>query len=486
MTLNLRQTSGNAIALLTSDAMNRATSFVLYALVARYLGAHEFGQLTLALTLFYTFQVFAVAGLKILITRQVAKDRSETGIYFTNACVIVAFSSICSLATLSGFLHLMHYTHATSLVILLLSLSLFPYAFSAICEGIFQAWEHMRYIPLVNVPVNIAKIGCALLLLSRGHGLYAIILILLLSQVAIAGVEAWILFHRFPKLHSPFNPRFSLNMVRSASTFLGIDGILAATGSLNIILLSKVANETQVGLFNAALQLMAPLLLVYQSISLSILPVMSQKVEPGFRSLRQISESAIELLLVVAVPTVAALFFIGDWVLSILYKNPAFVQAFPALRIIVWVLILQVFTSVLGQALVASHHEKVNLTAVVVGTVVNLLVGWPLISHFGLRGAALTVLVTKVADFWLHYVPVSRLFSGIWLGKIMWEPIAAGACMAVYLVIVTGRAVVRGFRRVDLYQRIDCSDYLGHRPPSPVQGHISLSVVRIAFRELDA
>src|SRR6202795_936711 len=90
MTLNLRTAGGNALSILTSDVMNRATSFVMYALIARHLGAQEFGQLSLAFSLFYMFQVFAVAGLKVLIIRQVAKDRSQSSLYFINASMIVA------------------------------------------------------------------------------------------------------------------------------------------------------------------------------------------------------------------------------------------------------------------------------------------------------------------------------------------------------------------------------------------------------------
>src|SRR2546430_12543962 len=33
-----------------------------------------------------------------------------------------------------------------------------------------------------------------------------------------------------------------------------------------------------------------------------------------------------------SLPSVAGLYFLGDRVLALLYKNPAFVQAFPALR----------------------------------------------------------------------------------------------------------------------------------------------------------
>jgi len=440
VSLNLRKMGGNALSILTSDAMNRATSFVLYALVARHLGAHEFGQLSLALTLFYIFQVLAVAGLKTLTIRQVTTDRSQTSRYFTTGFAIVTFSSFSSLALLFGFLRLMHYPADTTRVILLLCLGLLPYAISAICEGIFQAWERMHLIPYVNVPVNVAKVGCAFLLLTKKGGLLAVILILLASFFITALTEVWILFRKFPTHTEPVDYHFCLATFRSAVTFLGIDGTIAIMSSLNILLLSKLATETEVGLYSAATQLMAPLLLVYQSIGQSVFPLMCRKVEPGFESLRRISGQVIEGLLILALPALAGLFFLGDWALSVLYKNPVFVQAFPALRIVAWVLVSQVFTSVLGQALVASHREKVTLRIVAVDTLVNLLVGWPLIRLFGLRGAAIALLVTRLVDCCQHYIPVSRLFRGIPLAQITWKPIIAGVCMAAYLLLSSSQA----------------------------------------------
>jgi hypothetical protein len=48
----------------------QALSDVLYALVAHHLSALAFGQMSLALTLSYTFQIVAVAGTKALIIRR--------------------------------------------------------------------------------------------------------------------------------------------------------------------------------------------------------------------------------------------------------------------------------------------------------------------------------------------------------------------------------------------------------------------------------
>src|SRR6266481_6386508 len=138
MSISLRKIGGNALSILTSDVMNRATSFVVYALVARRLGTFEFGQLSLALSLFYTFQVFAVAGGKTLIVRQVAKDRSQTRMYFVNGCMIVSLASLLSLGALFTFLRLAHYASSTNLIILLLSLGLFPTRFRPSAKASFK------------------------------------------------------------------------------------------------------------------------------------------------------------------------------------------------------------------------------------------------------------------------------------------------------------------------------------------------------------
>src|SRR5262249_21473431 len=122
MSISLRNIGGNALAVFTSDAMNRAASFVGYAMGGRQVGGVEFGQMSLALSLFYIFQIFAVSGVKIMLIREVAKDRSLMRKYFVNGCLIVAVMSFVSLAALFGFVRAVHYMGSTKLVVLLLSL----------------------------------------------------------------------------------------------------------------------------------------------------------------------------------------------------------------------------------------------------------------------------------------------------------------------------------------------------------------------------
>jgi O-antigen/teichoic acid export membrane protein len=439
---SVRRIAGNALSILTSDVLNRATTFVLYALVARHLGAFAFGQMSLALTLFYTFQMVAVAGTKTLITREVARDRSQTGQYLVNGSIIVAVFSLLAMLLLVVFVRLMHYAAGTAAIISLLSLGLLPYALSALYEAVFQAWERMHYIAYANVPVNLAKVCLAWLLLSQGYDLYHLIILLLASYVTVAGIEWWLLYQCMAVPRTRLDLQFVLTIIRATGPFLGIDVLIAIWASLNVVLLSKLAGEIAVGLYSAANQLMVPVMLVCQNIMFSLFPIMCRRFDVGLHLVKHVAEYMIELLLAMALPTTVGLFFLADSALVLLYGKEDFLLASGALRIMVWSLLLVALTPVLGQVLLASLHEKTTLRIVAIDVLVNLAVGLMLISQFGLLGAAITSLLTRVIDFLQHYVRVSRLLSNIALGELAWKSVVASVCMSVSLVVMRGEGVL--------------------------------------------
>ena len=71
-----RRTAFNVASLLTTNVVYKATTFLTYMLVARYLGAHQFGQLALAVALLFSWNKFALVGLKTLLTREVARNHA--------------------------------------------------------------------------------------------------------------------------------------------------------------------------------------------------------------------------------------------------------------------------------------------------------------------------------------------------------------------------------------------------------------------------
>jgi O-antigen/teichoic acid export membrane protein len=440
-TSNLSKLVSNSLSLLTSDIVNRATIFVVYLSVARYLGASEFGKMSLALSLFNAFQVLAMVGLKALITREVAKDKSKTDRYLVNGSLVVTVTSLLSIIILLLFAKLMNYSRDTASVILLLSLGLIPFSLSTVCEAVFQAWERMHYIAIANVPVSVARIVLTLLLLMQGQNLHQLVLMLVISFAVVLVIEWLLMIGGITKPHFRLDPRFSLAITRSSRAFFGIRGLIAIRSSLYIVLLSKLATETEVGHYNAAVQFTVPLILIYGSIGQSIFPAMCRHFESNLLALRRIAENTIELLLAIALPAAVGLFFLAGSALSLVYGE-GFELASGVLQIVAWSLILRAPTQVLGQVLWAGRREKISFRIVVINTLVRLISGWILISLYGLIGAAISGLGSAFINLILHHTTVSRQFFKVTLGRLAWKPIVATVFMGLYLSMINSQWIL--------------------------------------------
>lgn len=427
------QIGGNIASVFASDVMNRASTFLVYAMVGRYLGTLEFGQLSLALTFFQTFQLFAIAGLQTLIMREVSKKKDETSRYIFNGGVIVLVFSVLSLLALGGLTTALNYSPDTTLVILTLSLSLIPYALGVITDAIFQAWERMHYIASGNLVANLIKVGLSFLLLTQGYQLSHIVAVIFLSHVVNLIVKWYWLTKHIIKPTFSFEPPFAWSLVKATTTFLAIRSSKAILNSLDVIILSKMAGEIEVGLFAAAFQIMVPIGLVFESTVTAVFPIMCKNYDGTFQRMKVIAEQLLELLLAIVIPTSIGIFFFSDTALSLLYGNEEFGQSATILRIVVWVLILRVFTQVMGSSLVASMQEKKTLRIFLVNVVATVIFAPIFIIQFGLYGAAFGALAIRIVDFIQHYIPVSRMFAGFNIFKLVWKPIIGGLVMTGFL-----------------------------------------------------
>ena len=222
-------------------------------------------------------------------------------------------------------------------------------------------------------------------------------------------------------------------MVKSSSTFLGINGVNSAMGSFNVILLSKFTDEIQVGIFSAANQLLTPISLLFESIVVGVYPVMCRSFESGLEKLKQMTQKVWEILLAIVLPAAITLFFLSEKIFVMIYGNEDFSQSAQTLQIIVWILILRASSKVLGVALIASFREKRTLQILTIDLITMVILGFILISRFGVIGSAVTLLSVRIVDFIQHYVPVSRMFKNFPIHTPVWKSLSAVGIMAALL-----------------------------------------------------
>ena len=425
----------NTASLVTNDMVNRVITFFVYALIARYLGPYEFGQMSLTLTIFYLLQSLAPVGLKILIVREVAKNKECSGEYLVNGSLVAFSTSVAAFLLMGFFLFLMKYSSDTVGIILVVSLGLIPYSITAVCEALLQSHEKIKYITAANVPVSIVRGIAAFALLASGLSLIWIGVLFFVTFTATLIFE-WLLVSKHIARPVWNIDRSLLRQIgRSSITFLGLQTVIAITGSILPIFLSKSAGEIEVGLLNAANQLMAPILLISQSTVMSLFPRMCQKFNNSPDGLGKISERLLEILFTFTLPCTIGLFFFAQQALLILYEKTEFSQSTMILQIMVWILIFRAITSVLGRVLMASQRERTLLNIMLAEAVLTLALCFWLVPGWKLAGAAYVAIIIGLIDLVLHIGFTWRVAGNIHYGRSFWKPVLASLAMSGLILL---------------------------------------------------
>jgi O-antigen/teichoic acid export membrane protein len=431
-----RRIFGNAVSILTSDASNRLSTFIAYALIARYLGVLDFGQMALGFTFFRSFQLLSAAGLESLIVREVSKDHKKTPLFLVNASFVVLFASVLSIMFLRLITWILGYSPGTTSIIMILSLGLIPFSLSIVYDALFKAREKMHYVGFSNLFVNMVKIILLFLFLLKGANLYHVIILFLSTYFLAMVIKLFYLLRQINRVKERFNFKFCLTIAKSSTTFMGINGVNAAMNSFIVILLSKLTSEVEVGLYTAARQLMAPVELIFESIIVSVYPVICRSFQYGINKLKLISERVLEVQVSIVLPATIVLYFLADTLLVMLYGKKDFSQSAVVLQIIVWGLILKGIAKVFGVVLIASMKEQKTLRILIVDFLAMVIFGFIFISQYGLIGSAITLLLVGIVDFVQHYIPVLKMFSRLPLVRLTWIQIVAASGMVLCFILM--------------------------------------------------
>lgn len=426
--------AGNAASLLTTDLLNKATTFVVYALTARYLGAEAFGQLSLGLLLVYVFQVLASVGLPNLLTREIAQQPRRAERLVATGLLAASLTSLLAMLAMWSTAAVMRYDQGTTQVIMLLSLGLLPYAASQIIEASFRGLQRMHFIAISNLIANTVKVIGAVAMLQAGLETLGLVGWLVGVRVLILVLDTWFYWAWAQQRWRTVQSRLMWALLRRSSTFLGIDAAIAGWSAVDALILSKFMGELEVGLYCAATQLLQPASLVYMSIVGSIFPAMCRRTHCGTEQLHLLTRWMVAFLLMLGLPAVVLILGFADVILLAAYADPEFLPSVPVMRIAAFALVAQCFTTILGHALWAANREAETLRIVVTNLIANVIISSFTISQWGLVGAAAGTLLVSFLNVLQHYLAFYRVARRQAVDWQIAAPLLAGGVMAGVII----------------------------------------------------
>ncbi|MDX2213854.1 MAG: oligosaccharide flippase family protein [Oculatellaceae cyanobacterium bins.114] len=408
--LEKRKLAINSVSMLTNRLVQSISTFVLTASIARLLGAYELGQYLLAFSYYFTFVTLASQGLKTLFTRELARHPEKTPIYLVSGSFLQLLMSLTAYIFLVFLILLLPYSAATSNICIIMGLAIVPFALSNITESIFQGQEKMHLIAFSTVPVYILRLLIMLKLIHSNYGINYLAFVFVASETLILIAE-WILVVQFVKPQWKIEKKFIWGTLQAAKALLAIDGIAVISSRLEIFLLSLLSSEILVGLYGGINQLIQPFLIVANSFAISMFPAMSRAVEKGKEEQREVTETFIRSLMLIALPFLIGILFTGHNLIVFVYGSD-FAEAGLPFKLVAFSLLLMPFNRALSHVLVANGLERVNLREVITTTSIVGLIGVFLIPHFQLIGAAMMDFgATFIAFNQYMYATYNRLFT---------------------------------------------------------------------------
>ncbi|MGB3713486.1 MAG: flippase [Candidatus Promineifilaceae bacterium] len=462
----------NSSSLASIALIDRSVGFILLWYVVRTQSQETWGEYSIALAFVIVFMPFAFWGADILLPREIANRRSDTGSILGNAILITAAVSVPVVLVALAVTYVFDYSlELRQLIGIAIVTNIFPRAEARVVEAAVNGLEHMEWIAFIRLPTTIIRTILAVLFLANGYHIGVIFFLFAIQSLLVIAFLLIVLHVSIPG----FRLRISRSVLRQI-VILAVPLILIVfTGEafkqVDRIFLSNWWDSETVGIYaTAAIPTEVTRMVILASLT-ALFPPLSRAYVSSIERFADIGERLMKLILIGVFPVMITIISLAEWITVRLFGEQ-YLDSVAPMRILAISLIFTALSQLLFRMLIASNHEKLALNTAIVRSVVNLSLNVLLIPRYGVLGAGLSATVTELAGYlqnWRHIsrsvIPINSRYAllrpgilvitclVIYIPLALWNPIVAGVViLALFLSLLL---VSKTISRQDITSLID-------------------------------
>ena len=427
--------SKNIFWLTVSRAVALVFLFLAYTQLFRYLGPFGSGQYQFVLSYVLIFSTVVDFGVQQFMTKRMSEDEANTKKYFHNFLTFEIISAFVLYALLLSIAYFKGFEPVVFKAVAITGLGMVANALCYPFLSVLTARQDLRKVALINFVnslVNITIIFLAIWLQKY--------ILFLASIQLIFGILDLVLYRIFitkhiekPEVFSAFkNFDFSIitNIFKSAWPFVLLVGFSAIYNRIDVIIIARMLDYTQTGLYTAAYKFFDILNFFPASVSHVLFPALAVLMAKNLISeVRLTLEKYLKLMIAIALPVA-----VGGMVLSVslmgIIAGKEFADSAPVLAILIWaVAILFIYIPV--NALIISQLTKKAMAITGANVVINILGNIILIPILGIKAAAIMTVVSEFLQGIFYFYFVRKNITDFSFFKILWKPAIASAVMGL-------------------------------------------------------
>ena len=336
-----------------------------------------------------------------------------------------------------GVVALMPYPEDTRAMLRLAILTLPLFTAYSVAGALLRAYERMQYLLYAEVLSSATQLVLAITVLSRAENVMALAVIRI-GGLALAAVLVVVVVWRMRLVGRPaLDIRFSGALLRESADFFGMAAFDAVLQRMDVLILSVIAGEAVVGIYDAAFQLVKVVMTLVMSFTEAAYPVLSRLYVHGRERFSLATGKALQYGLIGLLPLATGATVLAPSIIGFLYRRAGYAPAANVLAVLSWGLLAYFVQMLLTRVLIAGNRPRASLwvTGVMVVSGVGLMAG--LTWLFGAVGTAFGLGLTYSLGALLAWF-ATRDFSLSFGAGCLAKPALAATMMGVGLYFLPG------------------------------------------------
>lgn len=460
-----RNTSYLTLALI----LQKIISFTYFTLLARYLGPGQLGKYYLAISFTTIFAIFIDLGFANVLTREVAKSQARAERWLGN--VLWLKIPLAALAVAAVFIsaNTLGYDLLTRQLIYISCFSMVLDSFTTTFFAVIRGFHNLKYESLSSIVFQLIVLTVGYSALLLGGGLKPAMAALALASAYNFLYAWWVIRKKVGVAVRALYDRALIKEILIISWPFAAYAILQRLYTyLDSVLLSILAGDEQVGLYQVAFKIIFALQFLPMAFTASLYPALSSYWHNNREQLAVSFERAMNYLIIISVPIIVGAVILADKIV-LLFKS-GYSGAIIPLQISIVSLFFIFLNFPIGSLLNACDRQGKNTLNMAIVTATSIIMNLLLIPSWQAIGASLTVLATSslmfiLGIFWVKKVIVYRSRKNwLILGKVFLSSAIMGLIITVgkpylnvFIVTILGGLiyfaflyVLRGFKKDDI------------------------------------
>lgn len=367
--------------------------------VARYLGAESYGVLQYGITYNFMFSALVNIGLGSILVREIVSTPekentlmgSALGLQLIGASIAFCLINITSLLYESDWL--------IQLIIFLFSLQMFANAFQPF-TFYFQANVISKYNVWAESISFLISSGVKVYFILNEFPVQYIACAYLFDYFIKAILKTYFFYYIKKSLNFVFKWEVAISLLKD-SWVIGITLFLAMVQNrIDQFMIKNMIGISELGIYSLSADLPSYVLLLPTVLINSLMPyfVELKKNNPNFYNRRFIQILSAASWASVGVCIIGIL--IGEQTIDIIYAGK-FEGAYQPFVLNVWKILFVVQALFVNMWLVNENKQKYQLYTNSVGTIFNIILNFIFISQYGILGAAISTILTRIVITWI-------------------------------------------------------------------------------------